>query len=67
MNKTTEKTEGKVAEKPEVKVKATYSKSTLLSFKRYANRVDLLGALLKDGVEYTLEEVDAKIEKFMKG
>lgn len=28
---------------------------------------DLIGALLEDGKTYTLNEVDALIEKFMKG
>ena len=64
MGKTSVKAEEKVAEEV---VKVTYSKAQLLTFKRYANRVDLLGALLKDKAEYTLEEVDELINKFMKG
>ena len=34
---------------------------------RYANRRDLIRALLEDGKAYTLKEADALIEKYMKG
>lgn len=44
-----------------------YSKNKLLTFAKYAKRVDLLGVLLVEGKEYTEAEVDAIIEKFMKG
>lgn len=44
-----------------------FSKGKLLTFKRYANRVDLLTALLNDDREYSLVEVDSMLEKFMKG
>jgi len=44
-----------------------FSKSKLLTLKRYAKRRDLLKALLKDGETYTLDQVDALIGKFMKG
>lgn len=59
-----------VAEKVEAPVpekKVTFSKVKLLTFQRYQNRVDLLGALLLDEAEYTLEEVDEMINNFMKG
>lgn len=39
----------------------------LVASQRYAHRRDLIGALLEDGKTYTLNEVDALIEKFMKG
>lgn len=45
----------------------THSKEQLLRSKRYAKRVDLLGALLDDTKQYTIEEVDAAIDTFMKG
>lgn len=45
----------------------THSKKQLLKSQRYAKRRDLLGALLEDDKWYTLEEVDATIENFMKG
>ena len=44
-----------------------YKKQELLKAERYRERKDLVGALLKDGREYSLEEVDAVIDKFMKG
>ncbi len=44
-----------------------YTKEQLLASTKYANRRDLISALLDDGKTYTLTEVDALIEKFMKG
>lgn len=46
---------------------AAFSKAQLVASQKYANRRDLIGALLEDGKTYTLNEVDALIEKFMKG
>lgn len=46
---------------------ATYKKEQLVASKRYANRRDLIRALLEDGKAYTLNEVDGLIEKYMKG
>lgn len=44
-----------------------FLKAQLLRSARYQTRRDLLGALLKDGVRYTLEEADSAIENYMKG
>ena len=44
-----------------------YSKEQILASKKYENRRDILGVLLKDGGEYTFEKVDSLLEKFMKG
>nr|DAQ76842.1 MAG TPA: hypothetical protein [Caudoviricetes sp.] len=44
-----------------------FSKAQLLRSGRYKARRDLVGALLKDGVKYSLEDVDAAIEKYTKG
>lgn len=44
-----------------------YPKEKILTFERFAGRVDLLRALLKDGVCYTTDEAAAAIDKFMKG
>lgn len=44
-----------------------YTKDHLIASKKYANRRDLISALLADDKIYTLDEVDALIEKFMKG
>lgn len=46
---------------------ATYTKEQLIRSRRYMNRRDLLGALLKDEKRYTLGEVDTAIENYMKG
>lgn len=46
---------------------ASYTKARLLASRRYAHRRDLLAALLRDGGRYTVEQVDAKIEKYLKG
>lgn len=44
-----------------------YSKEQLVRSQRYANRRDLLGALLKDGKSYTFDEADDLLNKYMKG
>lgn len=46
---------------------AVYSKEQLTASQRYAARRDLISALLVDGKSYTLNEVDALIEKYLKG
>ena len=43
-----------------------FTKEQILASEKYANRRDVLGAILTDG-EYTLEKVDSLLEKFMKG
>lgn len=44
-----------------------FSKSELLKAERYQDKKDLIQALLQDHGNYTLKEVDAKINQFMKG
>lgn len=62
------KTESAVEVKVEPKTKpVTFTKENILKFKKYANRVDLLTVLLDEHKAYTMNEVDALIEKFMKG
>lgn len=46
---------------------ARFSKEKIRNMARYSSRKDLLGALLKDGVEYTLAEADAAVRTFMEG
>lgn len=46
---------------------AVYTKDQLAASKKYANRRDLIRALLEDGKTYTLDEVDSLINTFMKG
>jgi len=44
-----------------------FTKEQILDAKKYRHDKDVVSALLKDGERYTISEVDAKIEKFMKG
>ena len=44
-----------------------FSKEALLNAKRFRHNHDLVSTLLEDGVEYTISEVEEKIEKFLKG
>lgn len=53
-------------ESKEIKQKDTYTKESIIKSKKYFNRKDLLMTILKDGVQYTFEEVDSLIDKFMK-
>ena len=46
---------------------ARFTKENIVTMKRYANRRDLLTALLDEKQTYSLDEVDAKIETFLKG
>lgn len=45
----------------------TYTKDQILLSDKYAKRRDLVNALLEDGGEYTIAEVDARMESFLKG
>lgn len=57
-----------MAEKKETAKSApAYTKAQILAAEKYNNRRDLLGALLSDDRSYTLDLVDAEIEKFRKG
>lgn len=44
-----------------------FAKEVLVTSKRFIDKRDLVSAVLEDGVEYSIAEVDAMIEKFMKG
>ena len=44
-----------------------FTKDVLVKCKQFRDKCDLVSALLKDGVEYTISEVDALIAKYMKG
>lgn len=44
-----------------------YTKQQIAASKRYANRQDMVNALLDDSKRYTLDEVDALIKKYEKG
>lgn len=45
----------------------TFTKEQLAASTRYASMRDLVSVLLEDDKQYTLAEVDEKIEKFKKG
>ena len=49
------------------KAEAAFTREQVMSSQRYANRRDLVSVLLENGKTYTLTEVDALINKFMKG
>ena len=44
-----------------------FTKAQLMASNKYANRKDLIGALLDDNTEYTTAQVDELIEKYLKG
>ena len=48
-------------------VEPVFTKNALVNSKRFRNERDLLSALLKDGVEYTISEVDDVIMNYKKG
>ncbi|MFL2104132.1 hypothetical protein [Mycobacteroides abscessus] len=58
-----------MVEKKEVSKKeiAKFSKEKLVKSEKYANRKDILNVILENEKEYSFEEVDNKMNKFMKG
>ena len=44
-----------------------FTKEALVNSKRFHDERDLVSALLKDGVEYAISEVEDMIAKYMKG
>lgn len=58
------KTEAKTVQAVET---PTYPKDKLLESKQYKNRQDALSFLLKDGENYTFQQVDKVLADFMKG
>nr|DAQ34783.1 MAG TPA: hypothetical protein [Caudoviricetes sp.] len=59
----TKKAEGATVQTAEQK----FSKEQILASSRYANRRDLVDALLYEDKSYTIETVDNMIEKYKKG
>ena len=55
------------AQEPTITAPVVFPKERVLTFRRYANRRDLLSILLKDGQEYTHDQVQNLIDNFMKG
>lgn len=62
----TKKNDG-TEEKSSEKIEQRFSKEQFLSSVQYANRRDLVDALLEKDKHYTKKEVDELINKFMKG
>lgn len=52
--------------KTEEKSQATFTKTQILAAAKYTERRDLLAVLLVDDKLYTLAEVNATIDEFMK-
>lgn len=48
-------------------VQKTFSKEQILASAKYRNRRDLVYALLEENKNYTIDEVDNAINKFLKG
>lgn len=44
-----------------------FTKAALLKAKKYANKKDVLNAVLKDDQEYTAKEAAELVENFLKG
>ena len=55
------------AQEPPITTPVVFPKERVLTFKRYADRCDLLSVLLEDGKEYTHDQIDGLIKDFMKG
>ena len=55
------------AQEPPITAPVVITKERVLTFKRYADRRDLLSVLLEDGKEYTHDQIDGLIKDFMKG
>jgi hypothetical protein len=51
----------------EEKQETAFSKEQILASSKYANRRDVLGAILSNDGSYTFEKVDSLLDKFMKG
>lgn len=56
-----------IAQEPPITAPVVFPKERVLTFKRYADRRDLLSVLLEDGKEYTHDQIDGLIKDFMKG
>lgn len=63
----TKKPKATEAAPPVSKAPVVFPKERVLTFKRYAERRDLLSVLLEDGKEYTFDQIDGLINDFMKG
>lgn len=55
------------SKKNETKQETKFSKEQILTSKKYADRRDVLGAVLAENKTYTFNQVDSLLERFMKG
>ena len=49
------------------KIEPAFTKEALLKSKRFCDNRDIVSAVLEDGVEYTVSDVEKMITNFMKG
>jgi len=61
------KDEGKMANKNSETKQEMFTKEQILVANKYMDRKDILNTILIDGQKYSIEKVDALLEKFMKG
>ena len=52
------------AQEPTITAPVVLPKEKVLTFRRYANRRELLSILLEDGKEYTHDQIDGLIKDF---
>ena len=52
------------AQEPPITAPVEFPKEKVLTFRRYANRRDLLSILLEDGKEYTHDQIDGLSKDF---
>lgn len=57
----------KTTEKETITIENKFTKSSILSSKKYKNRKPILIVLLADDKEYSINEVDKLIDNYMKG
>lgn len=51
----------------EAELPATFTKQQLITSKKYAEKKDLLNALLVDGKSYSMAEAEGILDNFLKG
>lgn len=56
-----------MAEKKQPEQETAYGKQQLIESNKYSRKRDLITALLEDGKSYTFSQVDAIVDKFLKG
>ena len=59
--------EGKREENQPANTARKFTKTQILASKKFAERRDLLAAVLSDAQTYTVSQVEAEVQKFMKG